>query len=58
MQNLSKEERLEVGLEDSMDASDPPAVTQPVAKEPVPCSGFEANKPSWLKRLKDKLFNK
>lgn len=53
----SKETRLETGLEDSMDASDPPAVIQPVAKEPAPSSGFPEEK-SWLSRVKDKLFNK
>lgn len=53
-----KQKRLEIGLEDSMDASDPPAVTQPVAKEPVPSSGFPEQKQGWLDRVKDKLFNK
>ena len=53
-----KEERLEIGLEDSMDASDPPAVTQPAAKEPMPCSDFPEKKSTWLDRVKEKLFNK
>lgn len=38
---LSDEEKLEAGLEDSMDASDPPAVTAPGDHgDPVPSSGF------------------
>lgn len=52
----SREKRLEIGVEDSMDASDPPAVTQPAAKEPMPCNDFP-NK-SWIDRVKDKLFQK
>lgn len=38
---LSQEESLEEGLTDSMDASDPPAATQPGDHgDPVPSSGF------------------
>jgi hypothetical protein len=38
---LSQEENLEESLQDSMDASDPPAVTQPGDHgDPVPSSGF------------------
>ncbi len=38
---LDQEEKLETGLEDSMDASDPPAVTAPGDHgDPVPSSGF------------------
>ena len=55
--NNTKEDRLNTGLEDSMDASDAPAVTQPVAKEPSPCNDFPEKK-SWLDRVRDKLFNK
>ena len=42
---LTDEEKLEAGLEDSMDASDPPAVTAPGDHgEPVPSSGFTEEK--------------
>ncbi|MGV3770055.1 MAG: hypothetical protein ACO1NM_08515 [Sphingobium phenoxybenzoativorans] len=38
---LSQEESLEEALDDSMDASDPPAATQPGDHgDPVPSSGF------------------
>jgi hypothetical protein len=38
---ISQEENLEEGLRDSMDASDPPAATQPGDHgNPVPSSGF------------------
>lgn len=38
---LNQEEKLEAGLESSMDASDPPAVTAPGDHgDPVPSSGF------------------
>lgn len=33
--------KVDVGSDESMDASDPPSVTQPEHKEPVPSSGFE-----------------
>lgn len=32
--------KLDVGLDETMDASDPPSVTQPGRDEPVPSSGF------------------
>ncbi|MBS86914.1 MAG: hypothetical protein EPO45_08200 [Sphingobium sp.] len=39
---LSEEEKLDEGLKDSMDASDPPAATRPGDKgDPVPSSGFK-----------------
>lgn len=39
---LTKEEKLEEGLEDSMDASDPPSSTRPGDHgDPVPSSGFQ-----------------
>lgn len=39
---VSDEEKLEEGLKDSMDASDPPAVTHPGDHgDPVPSSGFK-----------------
>ena len=39
---LTVEEKLEEGLEDSMDASDPPSVTQPGDNgDPVPSTGFK-----------------
>jgi hypothetical protein len=38
---ITAEENLDEGLRDSMDASDPPAATQPGDHgEPVPSSGF------------------
>ncbi|MET0361896.1 MAG: hypothetical protein ABW048_09120 [Sphingobium sp.] len=38
---LDQEEKLEAGLEDSMDASDPPSVTAPGDHgDPVPSSGY------------------
>ncbi len=38
---LNREEKLEAGLEDSMDASDPPSTTAPGDHgDPVPSSGF------------------
>lgn len=39
---VTAEEKLEEGLMDSMDASDPPAVTHPGDNgDPVPSSGFK-----------------
>lgn len=39
---LTCDEKLEEGLEDSMDASDPPSSTRPNHKgDPVPSSGFK-----------------
>jgi hypothetical protein len=38
----SKDARLDVALDESMDASDPPASTQPVHRhEPAPSSGYD-----------------
>lgn len=38
---IDREEKLDEGLKDSMDASDPPATTQPGDHgDPVPSSGF------------------
>ncbi|HEX7821796.1 MAG TPA: hypothetical protein VF463_14400 [Sphingobium sp.] len=38
---MNREEKLEAGLEESMDASDPPATTAPGDHgDPVPSSGF------------------
>jgi len=33
--------KVDVGSDQSMDASDPPAAVQPDSREPVPSSGFE-----------------
>lgn len=33
--------KLDVGSDESMDASDPPSAVQPEASEPVPSSGFD-----------------
>lgn len=42
---LDREEKLEAGLEESMDASDPPATTAPGDHgDPVPSSGFTEEK--------------
>ncbi len=39
---VTQEEKLEEGLKDSMDASDPPAATRPGDHgDPVPSSGFK-----------------
>lgn len=39
---VSREEKLDEGLKDSMDASDPPAATRPGDHgDPVPSSGFK-----------------
>ena len=36
-----KNAKVDVGSDESMDASDPPSVVQPEHNEPVPSSGFE-----------------
>ncbi len=36
-----KDAQLDVGLDESMDASDPPSTTQPGRDEPAPSSGFD-----------------
>lgn len=41
----NKQARLDRALDESMDASDPPATTQPVhSHEPPPSSGYDAEK--------------
>lgn len=41
----SKQARLDRALDESMDASDPPATTQPIhSHEPSPSSGYDADK--------------
>jgi hypothetical protein len=35
-----KDAKVDVGSDESMDASDPPSAVQPEHKEPVPSSGF------------------
>ncbi|MBX3594866.1 hypothetical protein [Sphingomonas sp.] len=41
----SKQARLDRALDESMDASDPPATTQPVhSHKPAPSSGYDADK--------------
>ena len=48
----SKEARLDRGLDESMDASDPPASTQPVhSHEPPASSGYDADAE---RKLRDK----
>lgn len=37
----SKQAQLDNALDESMDASDPPATTQPAQSEPAPSSGFD-----------------
>jgi hypothetical protein len=45
----SKEARLDRGLDESMDASDPPASTQPVHNQELPeSSGYDAKKEAKL----------
>ena len=39
-----KQAQVDVGSDQSMDASDPHSATQPGGNEPVPSSGFPANK--------------
>jgi len=36
----SADAKLDVGLDETMDASDPPSVTQPGGGDPAPSSGF------------------
>ena len=36
-----KDAKVDVGSDESMDASDPPSVVQPEHDEPVPSSGFD-----------------
>lgn len=38
---MTEAEALQEALEDSMDASDPPAIVQPGGGEPAPSSGFD-----------------
>jgi hypothetical protein len=38
-----KDAKVDVGSDESMDASDPPSVVQPKSNEPVPSSGFDEN---------------
>lgn len=51
------DEKLETGLEESMEASDAPTAVRDNCNEPVPSSGFPEKK-NWLERIKGKLFNK
>lgn len=37
----NKDAKVDVGSDESMDASDPPSVVQPESDEPVPSSGFD-----------------
>jgi hypothetical protein len=49
----SKEARLDRGLDESMDASDPPASTQPVhSHEPPASSGYDAEAERKLREAK------
>ena len=49
----SKEARLDRALDESMDASDPPASTQPVHNHgPAPSSGYDAGKEAELAKHK------
>ena len=53
----SQEARLDRALDESMDASDPPASTQPVhSHEPVASSGFDAKLERKLAAKKQKGF--
>lgn len=42
---MNEEELLDTSLDDSMDASDPPAIVHPGGNDPVPSSGFKEEKP-------------
>jgi hypothetical protein len=51
----SKEARLDAALDESMDASDPPASTQPVhSHEPPESSGYDADEEARLKAKKQR----
>ena len=41
---VNKSAQIDVGSDQSMDASDPPSATQPGGNEPVPSSGFPEKK--------------
>ncbi|MGN6155057.1 MAG: hypothetical protein ACTHN4_04910 [Sphingomicrobium sp.] len=41
-----KDAKVDVGSDESMDASDPSSVVQPESNEPVPSSGFEEHRES------------
>jgi hypothetical protein len=41
-----KDAKVDVGSDESMDASDPSSAIQPEHKEPVPSSGFEEHRDS------------
>jgi hypothetical protein len=41
-----KDAKVDVGSDESMDASDPPSVVQPENNEPVPSSGFDEDRES------------
>jgi hypothetical protein len=41
-----KDAKVDVGSDESMDASDPPSVVQPESSEPVPSSGFDEDRES------------
>lgn len=50
----SKQARLDRALDESMDASDPPATTQPVhSHEPPPSSGYDEAKERELAQKRD-----
>lgn len=42
----NEDAKVDVGSDESMDASDPPSVVQPEHNEPVPSSGFEEHRES------------
>ena len=49
----SQEARLDAGLDESMDASDPPASTQPMSNEPAVSSGYDPEEEARIKAAKD-----
>ncbi len=57
---MNKEDKIDAGVEDSMDASDTPSASQPGNEsEPVPSSTApRKSHPSWLEKAKNRLFNK
>jgi hypothetical protein len=42
----NKDAKVDVGSDESMDASDPPSVVQPESEDPVPSSGFDEERES------------
>lgn len=50
----SQEAQLDAGLDESMDASDPPASTQPGSTEPAVSSGYDPDEEARIKAAQDR----